>query len=155
MELKQVKELISSMEKAGLTKLSIKEKNGFELVLEKSSKDVFCSTEAPVYLTPQSSNQVMQSAMAPKIEATVKEKEVEGVYVKSPMVGTFYSSPSPEHSPFIKVGDKVDENTVVCIVEAMKVLNEVKAGIAGTVAEILVKNGQAVEFGSKIVRIVQ
>ena len=66
------------------------------------------------------------------------------------MVGTFYASASPEDPAFIKVGDKVDENTVVCIIEAMKVMNEVKAGCSGVVAEILVENGHPVEFGAKL-----
>jgi acetyl-CoA carboxylase biotin carboxyl carrier protein len=69
------------------------------------------------------------------------------------MVGTFYSSPSPDQPVFVKVGDRVSENTVVCIIEAMKVMNEVKAGVSGVVAEVLVSNAEAVEFGSKLFRI--
>jgi acetyl-CoA carboxylase biotin carboxyl carrier protein len=69
------------------------------------------------------------------------------------MVGTYYSSPGPDQPVFVKVGDKVTENTVVCIVEAMKVMNEVKAGMSGTVAEILVNNAQPVEFGTRLLRI--
>jgi acetyl-CoA carboxylase biotin carboxyl carrier protein len=69
------------------------------------------------------------------------------------MVGTFYSSASPGQPPFVKVGDRVEENTVICIIEAMKVLNEVKAGKKGTVAEVLIENTQPVEFGSKMFRI--
>ncbi len=66
------------------------------------------------------------------------------------MVGTFYTAPSPESPAFINIGDKVDEDSVVCIVEAMKVMNEIKAGCKGCVKEIHVKNGEAVEFGSKL-----
>ncbi len=73
--------------------------------------------------------------------------------MSSPMVGTFYASSSPDKPSFVKVGDKVEEHTVVCIIEAMKVLNEVKAGVKGTVAEILIENTQPVEFGSKMFRI--
>lgn len=80
--------------------------------------------------------------------------EVAGTYVTSPMVGTYYASPSPEDAHFVKVGDKVEKHTVVCIIEAMKVMNEVKSGHAGTVAEILVENGQPVEFGTKLFRII-
>jgi len=78
----------------------------------------------------------------------------EGEYVVSPMVGTFYSAAAPDQSSFVKVGDQIQEDTVVCIIEAMKVMNEVKAGVSGVIAEILVKNGQPVEFGTNMFRIV-
>lgn len=81
------------------------------------------------------------------------EEAVHGVYVTSPIVGTFYASASPEDAAFVKNGDKVSENSVVCIVEAMKVMNEVKSGFKGTVVEVLVENGQPVEFGTKLFRI--
>ena len=70
------------------------------------------------------------------------------------MVGTFYTSPSPDDPVFVKVGDRVDENTVVCIIEAMKVMNEVKAGASGVIAEICIDNAHPVEFGTKMMRIV-
>jgi acetyl-CoA carboxylase biotin carboxyl carrier protein len=76
-----------------------------------------------------------------------------GAFVTSPMVGTFYASVSPDQPPFVKVGDKVNEQTVVCIIEAMKVMNEVKAGVSGTVAEVLADNAQPVEFGTRLLRI--
>jgi len=76
-----------------------------------------------------------------------------GNFVTSPMVGTFYLTPAPDEPSFIKVGDKVEKDTVVCIIEAMKVMNEVKAGISGTVVEILVENGHPVEFGTKLFRV--
>ncbi|MDE3055374.1 MAG: acetyl-CoA carboxylase biotin carboxyl carrier protein [Verrucomicrobiota bacterium] len=79
--------------------------------------------------------------------------EVPGTFITSPMVGTFYASPSPDKPPFVKVGDAVDGGTVVCIVEAMKVMNEVKAGMSGKVVEVLVHNGQPVEFGTRLFRI--
>lgn len=85
----------------------------------------------------------------------IHKEGLPGSYVTSPMVGTFYSSPSPEDPPFVKVGDKVDKNTVVCIIEAMKVMNEVKANLTGTVAEILIESGQPVEFSTKLFRIVE
>ena len=72
----------------------------------------------------------------------------------SPMVGTFYAAANPEADPFVKVGDTVTEETVVCIIEAMKVMNEVKAGKSGTVAEVLVEDKQSVEFDQQLFRIV-
>ena len=69
------------------------------------------------------------------------------------MVGTFYNTPSPEDPVFVKPGDKVEKHSVVCIIEAMKVMNEVKAGVAGTIVEVLVENGHPVEFGTKLFRV--
>jgi acetyl-CoA carboxylase biotin carboxyl carrier protein len=73
--------------------------------------------------------------------------------IKSPIVGTFYAAPSPDSEPFVDVGTKVEENSVVCIVEAMKVMNEIKAEVSGTIAQILVKNGQAVEYGQVLFKV--
>ena len=74
-------------------------------------------------------------------------------YVKSPMVGTFYRSPSPENPPFVENGAKVDEKSVVCIIEAMKIMNEIQAEAKGTVVEVLVENGQPVEYGQRLFKI--
>lgn len=73
-----------------------------------------------------------------------------GVFVTSPMVGTFYTASAPDAPPLVKVGDTIHKDTVVCIIEAMKVMNEVKAGVSGTVTEVLVENGHPVEFGTKL-----
>ena len=75
------------------------------------------------------------------------------IYVKSPMVGTFYRSPSPESKPFAEAGTKVVETTPVCIIEAMKIMNEIQAEQKGTVVEVLVENGQPVEYGQKLFRL--
>lgn len=74
-------------------------------------------------------------------------------YVKSPMVGTFYRSPSPENPAYVEVGAKVEEKTVVCIIEAMKIMNEIQAETKGTVVEVLVESGQPVEYGQRLFKI--
>ena len=76
-------------------------------------------------------------------------------YIKSPMVGTFYRAASPESKPFADVGAKVAETTVVCIIEAMKIMNEIQAERKGTILEVLVENGQPVEYGQKLFKIKQ
>ncbi|NNM44352.1 MAG: acetyl-CoA carboxylase biotin carboxyl carrier protein [Chlamydiae bacterium] len=163
MELKQVKELIATMEKAGLKKLSIKEKDGFELQLEMQEEHpAHHQVYAPSFpahpshppLFRESDHFSRHEGGKDSTKEAGPEKKPEGKYVASPMVGTFYSSPSPEDPAFVKVGDKVDENTVVCIIEAMKVMNEVKAGMSGVVAEVCIDSGHPVEFGTKIFRIV-
>jgi len=166
---KQIKELMSSMEESGVTKIFIKEKTGFELQLERQLPVL--ATEVPH--THSSTNAHASSFYVPSkhhefphvpqhahphAPAAPQEgdrnKEQEGKFICSPMVGTFYAASSPEHAAFMKVGDVVHEGSVVCIIEAMKVMNEVKAGMSGTVAEICVENGHPVEFGTKLFRIV-
>ncbi|MEM7603317.1 MAG: acetyl-CoA carboxylase biotin carboxyl carrier protein, partial [Verrucomicrobiota bacterium] len=76
-----------------------------------------------------------------------------GQEITSPMVGTFYTSPSPDADAFVKVGDKVDADTTVCIIEAMKVMNEIKADVDGEIVEIIAENGNAVQFGEALFRV--
>jgi len=83
---------------------------------------------------------------APPAAAAEAASETNELVIRSPMVGTFYSAPDPESPPFARVGDNVDSESVVCIVEAMKVFNEIKAELSGKITKVLVKNGDAVEF---------
>ena len=168
MELKHVKELMAAMGRTGTKKLLLK-KDGFELQLEREENGSFKGSDVALELGEEflsksehlnkanialSKGKELSSSLAQG--ETTKEQEVqEGTYVTSPMVGTFYSAPSPEDATFVKVGDKIEKNTVVCIVEAMKVMNEVKAGVSGTVAELLLESGHPVEFGTKLFRIIQ
>lgn len=154
MELKQIKELMAAMEKASIKKLSIKEKSGFELHLEKQDDFVQLpareTMQAPLFHPPAiSSPRIVES-----LESAPSEEKKPGRVVTSPMVGTFYLAASPEDAPFVKVGDTVGEGSIVCIIEAMKVMNEVKAGISGTISEVCVENGHPVEFGTPLFRIV-
>jgi acetyl-CoA carboxylase biotin carboxyl carrier protein len=90
----------------------------------------------------------------PQPTATTNAPEAaSGVFIKSPMVGTFYASPSPDAPPFVTVGAQVRPESVVCVIEAMKVFTDINAGLAGKVAEVLVKNGQPVEFDQPLFRI--
>jgi acetyl-CoA carboxylase biotin carboxyl carrier protein len=93
-----------------------------------------------------SSPQVPPSVSGPQLEEGLVE-------IKSPLVGTYYATPSPDSDPYIEVGSYVDEQAVVCIIEAMKVMNEIKTETSGTIAEILVTNGQAVEYGQVLFRV--
>ncbi len=141
MDIKDIDDLMTKMEKKNMKRLVIK-KEGIELELERA---VACGAiPAPVAV-----------AAAPVVEAAapVATAKPAGKAVKSPIVGTFYASPSPEDPAFVKVGDQVESESVVCIVEAMKVMNEVKAGVQGKVVEVLVKNGDPVEFGTEIFRV--
>ncbi|HOE95186.1 MAG TPA: acetyl-CoA carboxylase biotin carboxyl carrier protein [Candidatus Sumerlaeota bacterium] len=91
-----------------------------------------------------------QAEGAPDAGTAGEAPREEGIVITSPIVGMFYRSPSPEKPPFVEIGDAVDENTVLCIIEAMKVMNEIKAEAVGTVQRILVENGQPVEYGQPL-----
>lgn len=122
------------MKKYELDYLEVK-KGDFSLVLSKKGKEI---KEVEFQIKPE---EIVEKAK----EETQKVENL--VYVKSPLVGTFYRAPSPESPPFVEVGSKVKKDDVLCIIEAMKVMNEIKSEVDGTVREILVENGSAVEFG--------
>ncbi|MCB1110715.1 MAG: acetyl-CoA carboxylase biotin carboxyl carrier protein [Chlamydiia bacterium] len=156
MDLEKIKELMEAMENKGMTKVTLKEKNGFELELERGSGFDVASypTQAAVMAAPPRIEVEKREALPEKGSEPKQIDSKEGFSLTSPMVGTFYSSPSPDDEPFVKVGDKVKEDTVVCIIEAMKVMNEVKAGKSGTVKEIFLDSSDPVEFGTKLLTIV-
>ena len=152
MDLEKIKELMAAMEEKGMTKVALKDKSGFELEIERSS-----AFEVASYTPPQLAPVQAASAPAPQPQEMVKEEiapSVGGEEVQSPMVGTFYASPSPDADPFVKVGDAVTEETVIGIIEAMKVMNEIKAGKKGKIQSIHIDNAHPVEFGTKILTLV-
>lgn len=164
MELKQIKELMIAMERSGTRRLVLKEKN-FELVLEREGM------EQPSGMSSSHSEEIGEgdSARNRADQALSRGAELPGtltpavtkedttdksqMFITSPMVGTFYLAPSPDDPSFVKVGDKVEKDTVVCVIEAMKVMNEVKAGISGVIVEMFIDNGHPVEFGTKLFRV--
>jgi acetyl-CoA carboxylase biotin carboxyl carrier protein len=155
MDQKQIEKLMAAMETSRIKRIVIKRED-FEIEIERECASV-PSTYAPppVYAHPPAVHEIRSKIpLEPSAvsEGEVKEKPA-GHYVTSPMVGTFYAAPSPDDPSFVKVGDSVNEDSIVCIIEAMKVMNEVKAGIKGTISEILVNSGEPVEFGTRIFRI--
>jgi len=148
------------MEKSRMRRMVLKTE-GFEIELERESFGTeMVMPELPQIMVGRAEALHPGLAAAPPpapILAAQKGEEpplaARSRFITSPMVGTFYQAPSPEDPPFVRVGDLVEEETVVCIIEAMKVMNEVKAGMRGTVAEVLMQSGDPVEFGTKIIRI--
>ncbi len=138
MDLKDIKDIIDLMQKNGLTAFEM-EKGGFRIALSKGAVAGPAVSYAPA--------PVAASAPAEAAAPATSGKEI-----PSPMVGTFYGAPSPESPPFVKVGQKVTPDTVVCIIEAMKVMNEIKAEITGTITEVAAENGQPVQFGQALFR---
>jgi acetyl-CoA carboxylase biotin carboxyl carrier protein len=166
-DLKQIKELMTAMERAGIKKLTVKQKGGDELHLERQDENPShvphpaTAFYPPVYTHPPMREtetlarpSLLKAAQEEVQAGKGKIEEEAGKDVTAPLVGTYYNAASPGDPPFVKPGDKVIETTVVCIIEAMKVMNEVRAGISGTVAEVFVENAHPVEFGTKLFRII-
>ena len=152
MDLKLIRDLMSTLEKSKLHKLSIREKNGFHITLEKESeiekeRAVGYQRQKVEYAIPKSK---VPTIPKDKAETPPLTDSVEGTHFKSPMVGTFYQASSPEASPFVKKNTQVKKGDVLCIIEAMKVMNEVKSEVDGTVTDILIKDGDPVEFGQTL-----
>jgi acetyl-CoA carboxylase biotin carboxyl carrier protein len=150
LDLKDIKELIALMRKNDLSEFEM-EKDGFKIKLKKGFEPVV--TQAPVAIAPAAVAAV--AAMTPsQVPAAEVPKEASNLReIVSPMVGTFYASPAPDAAAFVQVGAEITEDSVVCIIEAMKVMNEIKAEVRGTVVEVLVENGKPVQFGQPLFRL--
>ena len=147
-DIKEIKTIIDLMKKNGLSVFEI-EKEGFRLKLERGSGQPASGEQLPMAVPSKSAAAASGAAPAPpKTIETVPLKEV-----VSPMVGTFYRAASPDASPFVDVGKTVTEETVVCIIEAMKVMNEIKAETSGVVAEVVAENGKPVQFGQVLFKV--
>lgn len=144
MDIRRLKKLIELVEDSGIAELEITE----------GEESVRIGRYAPANAQPSAPPMAYQAAApapapAPQESAgaaPAKEEEPEGHIVRSPMVGTFYRAPSPDAKPFADVGDRVGPSDTLCIVEAMKMLNQIEAEVSGTIAKVLVENGQPVEF---------
>ena len=147
-DLKEIKAIIDLMKKHDLSGFEI-EKEGFRLKLEKAPSGQAAAV-APGMAAPA------KAAPAGGETPSVAPKAIESIALKdilSPMVGTFYRSASPDVPPFVDVGKTVTEDTVVCIIEAMKVMNEIKAETSGIIAEVVAENGKPVQFGQVLFRV--
>lgn len=149
----EIRELIHLMEQSALEELEL-EQDGVRLSLKKSlaqgSKKPHGETVRPSVNEPI--HNAAEATAEPKSAADQSSDDDEGALHKivSPMVGTFYQAPAPDADPYVQVGDRVNEKTVVCIVEAMKLMNEIEAEVTGEVVKVLVENGQLVEYGQPL-----
>jgi acetyl-CoA carboxylase biotin carboxyl carrier protein len=157
LDLKQIKQIIELMKRSELSEFAVEEE-GFKLKIRRGMNGlpVVATTHstAPTFGQAESAP---ASAPAPTAASAavgaVSPEESDIGYIKSPMVGTFYRSASPESKPFADADTKVVENSVVCIIEAMKIMNEIQAETKGTVVEVLVENGQPVEYGQRLFKV--
>jgi acetyl-CoA carboxylase biotin carboxyl carrier protein len=163
LDLKQIKQIIELMKRSELTEFAVEEE-GFKLKIRRGTNGL------PIVSTGRGSNSPFTGgdstapiAAAPAASAPAAgpasggtPREEPGIaYIKSPMVGTFYRAASPESKPFADVGGKIAENSVVCIIEAMKIMNEIQAETKGTILEVLAENGQPVEYGQRLFKVKQ
>ena len=142
MELKDIRAIIDLMKKNDLSVFEI-EKDGFRLKLQKGTTSQATTPAPPIIVT---SPKTPTAANKPADTTLLKD-------IVSPMVGTFYRAGSPDGAPFVDVGKTVTEDTVVCIIEAMKVMNEIKAETSGVIAEVVAENGRPVQFGQVLFRV--
>ncbi len=148
--LEQFDKVIDKFHELDLGKLHMKFSEDVEISIENKSEVVPVSQPMPQYAAPTPQPNPVQQQSQPQPQ-DVQSDDV--VKVKAPLVGTFYASPSPEEEPFIKVGDKISKGQVVCIVESMKVMNEIKATESGIVKEIRLTDGDLVQFDQTILTI--
>lgn len=152
MNYEDIKKLMDDMGNSKINSLDIEFPDGIKISMKKSENNINAG-ENLISLSSNQAPQVNVNAQTNINNENVKEEEENYKIVKSPMVGTFYESSSPKANPFVKVGDRVKKGDVLCIIEAMKLMNEIQANHSGTVVEILVENETVVEFGQPIMRI--
>ena len=153
LDIKKLRQLVKLMRDNDLTELDLQDGEGEKIRVKRGSNE-----QEPAYVAapppPAAASHRHTANTAPPAAAEEAPPSGSGlgglVEIQSPMVGTFYASPSPDADPFITVGGQVGHDTVVCIIEAMKVFNEIKAETQGTIEKVLVESGQAVEFGQPL-----
>ena len=142
MEYEKIKQLIDDMGNSKLTSLEIDFPDGTKISMKKGEKEVIVKTTEA-----QTEDTTIENIPISEL------KEPQGNIITSPMVGTFYAKPSPDSSPYVEVGSHIKKGDVVCIIEAMKLMNEIESEFDGEIVEILVKNGEPVEYGKPLFKV--
>ena len=144
MDIRKIKKLIEMLQESDLKEIEVSQGDESVRILRSG-------------LNETGANKVIQQtevySAEPNIEQKIEPKKIEGNIIISPIVGTFYRKPSPDKDPFIKVGDSVEQGDVLCIIEAMKMMNEIKSDFSGKIVSIDVEDGQPVEYGQHIITI--
>ena len=149
MDLKEIKQILQLMEENGLAEFEL-ERDGLRIALRKAGP---AQITVPVVLPQAPAPGAPSETAAPATDTGEVKHEDKSAYINSPMVGTFYVAPSPDAPPFVDVGQTVGKDDVVCILEAMKVMNEIKAEVEGQIVEVLAENGEPVEYGQPLFRV--
>ncbi len=154
MEFKDIKSIVDLMKKNSISDFEL-EKEDFKIKLHRTDGNKTENVQLQNYIPPAAAQVAAVPApvsATPEIPADESNKPTDPE-IKSPMIGTFYRAPSPEADDYVQVGDHVSADSVVCIVEAMKVMNEIKAEMSGVITEILIENASAVEYGQPLFRV--
>lgn len=153
-DLQRIEELIEIMKRNGLVEVEIK--HGDDKIFLKRSEPQSAAGKA-ITVVPMAGPDASAVSVHPNETQALSAEDLASkqglVEIKSPLIGTFYATPSPDSQPYVEIGSQVDAQTVVCIIEAMKVMNEIKAETQGKIVEILVSSGQAVEYGQVLFRV--
>jgi acetyl-CoA carboxylase biotin carboxyl carrier protein len=149
-DIQRIKELIKIMKENELVSVEIQHGED-RIALQRAQPQQPIVAVGPIPAAVPGAVAEAQAGAATSASATAAAEGT--VQIKSPIVGTFYEAPSPDSDAYVEIGSHVDPQTVVCIIEAMKVMNEIKAEVSGTIMEKLVKNGQAVEYGQPLFRV--
>lgn len=150
MEYEKIKQLMDDMGNSKLTSVDIEFPDGIKIKMEKKNEvQVITSQE----IIPEN-QMITNTQVIPTTITSNTENEILGEIVKSPMIGTFYSKPSPTSNPYVEIGTEVKKGDVLCIIEAMKLMNEIEAEVSGKIAEILVKDGETVDYGKPLFKII-
>lgn len=153
MEYSDIKKLIEDMGNSKLTSLDIEFPDGIKIKMEKKDEKIIEKVVSTENMNTVSINDNLNTNEE-IVEKNIKSEEKEGKIIVSPMIGTFYAKPSPDSNPFVEVGKNIKKGDTVCIVEAMKLMNEIESEFDGKVVEVFVKDGQMVDFGKPLFRIV-
>ena len=144
MDIRKIKKLIEMLQESDLKEIEVSQGDESVRIL----RDRFVQTNGNTII-----QQSEVSAAEPEIQQKIETSKAEGNVITSPIVGTFYRKPSPDKDPFIRVGDTVEKGDVLCIIEAMKMMNEIKSDFSGKVVSIDLEDGEPVEFGQSIITI--
>ncbi|WP_166821835.1 acetyl-CoA carboxylase biotin carboxyl carrier protein [Thalassoroseus pseudoceratinae] len=151
-DLDKLRELVEMMEKHELTEVSLR-RGRERWHLKRGPQEVYQTTPA-AFATPAPAPAAPAPTPAASAPAAGEAEPAKpGMVIKAEAVGTFYTAASPDDPPFVQVGSRVEPDTTVCLIEAMKVFNQIPAGLSGTIAEVLVENGEAVEYGTPLFRV--
>ena len=152
MDLKDIKAIIDLMKKNSVTEFEL-EKQDFKIRLKRGTNGGGAAVsydDSPAVTVAQPLSAIPAAVAAPLAPVVPASNELE---IKSPMIGTFYRAPSPESAPYVEVGVEVNPETVICIIEAMKVMNEIKAEAKGVITQVMVENTKPVEFGQPLFKV--
>lgn len=160
MNFKEIKELIEILDQSSLTEINIEDNKGSVVNLKKQKETEIITPQytqqaplAPATSTMATANQSATESPVPQNNDQIDKDDSSYQTINAPMVGTFYKSPSPEEDAYVQVGDKVTNESTVCILEAMKLFNEIQAEVSGEIVEILVEDGQMVEYGQPLFKV--